>query len=139
MAKRTPVSNHRGSFFARSVPNFSHGSLSAAGPRALAPQRFFPGSQSGNCQPGFPRRSRQAHFFALDIRKGGVYTPPLFCSAANRNVPRQHHFTALTQQNLCYFVAFVRYVYLYRYYRAMILPFVHNKKSRPAIRRTAHF
>jgi hypothetical protein len=50
----------------------------------------FPSKLSGNCQPGFSGQFQQAHFSALDIQKGGVLTPPLICSAANRDEPRQH-------------------------------------------------
>ena len=68
---------------------FAHSFGRVRRPFPLRSKGNFPSKLSGNCQPGFRLNFPQAHFSALDIQKGGVSTPPLFCSAANRDVSRQ--------------------------------------------------
>jgi hypothetical protein len=65
----------------------------------------FPSKLSGNCQPGVCRRFRQAHIF-LDTQQKRRGFPAFFCFAANRETTARTPSTTLTQQNLCYFVAF---------------------------------
>ena len=59
-------------------------------PFPLRSKGNFPSKLSGNCQPGFRLNFPQAHFSALDIRKGGASIPVAAAHAANRDTPRQH-------------------------------------------------
>ena len=81
---------------------------SSGGHRARRPLRSrgrTPGSLSGNCQLGFPGCSLAAHFSLIFKQKQQGH-PCCFSALQQTGFPCQHPFSALTQQNLCYFVAF---------------------------------
>lgn len=103
---------------ARHIRRFSRITPGTPAPVPVAAQRFFPGSQSGKSQPAFsvlPARptSEGAYFplkggLVLDIQQKSWAIRPAFSEHfGSQTGPNLPVLPGLTQQNLCYFVAFI--------------------------------
>jgi len=77
-------------------------------PFPLRSKGNFPSILSGNCQPGFAVRTLAAHFF-LDTQNWRGINTGSSCSRSKPARTPPAPYSALTQQNLCYFVAFVMF------------------------------